>query len=129
MSVFKKQSVVANYNAFDVVKREKTSGGFVNLNAGETLVTSEHLSIFSINSAVSYALSYNEDPVEAYNQCIELKNQAHWIVGRGASLSSHKKDKEIHIEINTDQIYRFEGQLFKIDNAPNNNLALIPIAE
>jgi hypothetical protein len=126
MSIFTKSTVIASYPAYDIIKREKARQGYVNLVAGETLVKSDHLGSYKINSAVSYALENNQDPIESYNQCLSNGDDTHWINAQASSLSDCKEAKKVHIEIDFETTYMFEGKWFNIKPSANNNLRLVP---
>lgn len=124
MSVYKKDTTVATYPGWNVVTREPDSKGFINLTNRDGLISSNHLSRYTVSSAVSYALEYNDCPIEAYTRCIELGHKTHWINANATSITSEKQEKKTFLEVDFNALYRFEGQIFTIVKAPNNNLNL-----
>lgn len=122
-SIFKKDTVIKSFPAYDIVTREKDTNGFVNVSAGDKL----HLdySLFEVGSVVSYALENNRDPIEAYNRAIDLDHNTHWILGLGASLSNTKRDRYKVLDVDFEAVYYFEGHAFTIEKRPNNNLAFV----
>ena len=56
MSVFKKQAVVATRPAFNIVRREADSKGYINITANEVITDHTMIGGWTVSSAVSYAL-------------------------------------------------------------------------
>lgn len=128
MSVYKKSYVVAKYPAYTVVKRDTISNNgvvYYNLVARDKLITKKHLGTYTVGSVVSYALEYNENPIEEYNRCVANGHATHWINSDGATISNMKKDPYDVIEVDYGDVVMFEGVLFTIEKAPNNNLKLV----
>ena len=75
MSVFKKQTVVKSYPAFDVVRREKGNFKAINVTAGEIITDAKMLNGWQLGSVASYALQYNECPIEAVEDAGAGENQ------------------------------------------------------
>ena len=130
MSVFKKQTLTAQYPAFNVFKREATSKGFVNLTAGEILILkdgNQHKGTFEANSVVSYALEYNECPLAAVARAKENHHELIWINSRGAVLTAHHRDAENVIEVEVGMQVCFQGVYATIEKANNGNLKFKPV--
>lgn len=121
MSVFKKDSVVAEYPAYNVVKRQPTSAGHINLTADDQLTNASHLGSWSVGSAASYALQYNECPIESFNDCVAQGHKTHWINHDATCISDSPTAKMKLLEIDLDAKYMFEGKVFTIVKAHNNN--------
>ena len=127
MSVFKKQSLVATYPAFNVYRREPKSSGAVELTVEDTLILKtddrrNHLSTFSLGSVVSYALEYNECPIAAVERAKARGEELVWINARGAVLTDHARDAENVVEVEYGMLVRFQGITAIIEKADNNNL-------
>lgn len=126
MSVFKKQAVIKSYPAFDVVRREKGNFKAINVTAGEIITDSRMLEGWRLGSVVSYALRYNECPIEAIEDAKSKNEALHWISGITMVISSHPEKQAPRILVKEGEVINFEGKLFTVAPAPNNNKKLIP---
>tara|TARA_Y100001936_G_C15950989_1_gene600176 strand:+ start:494 stop:886 length:393 start_codon:yes stop_codon:yes gene_type:complete len=126
MSVFKKQTVVKSYPAFDVVRREKGNFKAINVTAGEIITDTKMLDGWRLGSVVSYALQYNECPIEAIEDAKSKGEALHWISGITVIMSSRPKKEAPRILIKEGEVINFEGKLFTVAPAANNNKTLIP---
>lgn len=132
MSVFKKQSLVAAYPAFNVYRREPKSSGVVELTVDDTLILKtddkrNHLSTFSPGSVVSYALEYNECPIAAVERAKANGHDLIWINANGAMLTAHDRDAEDVVEVEYGMLVHFQGVTARIEKADNNNLKFQPV--
>ena len=125
MSVFKKQTIKRACPAYNVATREETSIGHVNLTANETLVCDDMLGSFTISSVVSSALEYNDDPLEAVERALKNGHKLHFIYSNGTTISACKQAVVTHVKVDLETFYRFEGKIFRLAIAPNNNLKLV----
>lgn len=132
-------AVVADYPAYTVVRRETTQGAFVdqkwNSNVEFTeivaddqlgLARSRYYQEFSPGSVVSYAMKNGEDPIAAIEDAVARGHNLHWINACASSITSHARPKETLVEVKIGMVVRFEGRLFTIEKAMNNNLDLVP---
>jgi len=124
MSIYQKKTVIASYPAYNVVTLDEIEPGFINLKSGDKIISPNHLSKFQINSVVSYALQYNEDPIKSYNDAIERGHETHYIIALGSSLTARKFAKKIYIEVAVGQKIIFEGKKFEVIAANNDNRKL-----
>lgn len=122
MSVYKKDTVIDTCAAWDVVTRDQDTGGFVNITVEDTLVRPDASGTFSPGSVVSYSLQYNRDPMKAVEDAKSRGQKLHWINANASVVSTMRKEKGKCLMIDFDQVYRFEGKLFKIVKTANNNL-------
>ena len=83
---------------------------------------------YTISSVVSYALETNRDPIAMYNNCVEKGHECYWINADGCALTSHTSEKRTLKNVEIGMRIRFEGKLFTIESAANNNLKLVQIA-
>ena len=121
MSIYRKDTTIHSYPAYDVFKREPDGQG-INLVDGELITTSEGRR-YTVGSVVGYALQYNECPIKAYQRAIEKGHDTHYIIQMPTSLTRSRGEKLKYLRIDFDSIYRFQGQRFKIIPTPNDNLA------
>ena len=128
MAIFKKQAVIAEYPAYNVVKREKTHDGYVNLVAGDALVPASHLGNYRVNSVASYAIARGDCPIAAYERAVKNGQDTHYIMALGSGLDNRgaPENKPEYLEIDFDAVYRFEGRLFKIAPVDDIHFAFIP---
>jgi hypothetical protein len=82
---------------------------------------------FTFGSAVSYALEYREDPIEAHSKAVENGHLTHWLNTLPTTLTSDTLPKEDRVAVDWGDEVIFEGKLFKIMRAPNNNANLIGV--
>ena len=131
--IFKKQSLVESFPAYDVFEREADRSGFVNITVDDILAVNSGKGFYrtySPGSVVSYALEYNECPIQAVADCLaKMKSdpygghKLYWINGRGSVLTAHKRAAEQVVKVKIGMKVRFEGKLFTIESAWNQNLA------
>ena len=126
MSVYKKQTVVKSFPAYNIAEREDDSNGHINFTANEVvgIECNGFYRQYTFGSAVSYALKNNQDPIRSYERCVELGHQTHWLNQNSVSITSHPRDKWTVVKISVGQKVKFEGKVFEINTAPNDNLVL-----
>jgi hypothetical protein len=127
MSVFKKQIVIASCPAFETVSRQSDRDGFINITAGEKLHFGN--SLYTVNSAASCALENNECPVAGYKREKSLGFPTHWLSQDATVISRCANEKGTAVLAELDTKYRFEGKIFTISKANNNNLSLDEVVE
>ena len=130
MSVFKKETLVETYPAFNVFRREPKSAGFVEITAEDTLilkVNGEHKGTYSPGSVVSYALQYNECPLAAVERAKANGHDLVWINANAAMLTADDRAAENVVEVEYGMLVRFQGVVATIEKAANNNLKLVAI--
>ena len=127
MSIFKKDTIIATFPACDVVMREKNTAGVTQLTYKERLVLSVDAGeeTYSMGSAASYALQYNECPIEAYGDAISRGHDTQWVSLCSVTISSQAQTRQIRVLISLDGVYNFEGVLFKFEKTHNSNLKMV----
>jgi len=80
---------------------------------------------YQMGSVASYALEYNECPIEQFNKAQEYGYDLWWANSIPAMLTSEgeKPDYGTPVAIG-DELY-FEGHTFTIAKAPNGNIKLV----
>lgn len=139
MSIFKKQALIESFPAYDIFEREAKAygptAGFVNITADDILgLKVDHprggyYKTYTPGSVVSYALDYNECPMERVAQAKERGHELHWINARATVITAHKRAKENLVAVHIGMRVCFEGLLATIEAAPNGNLKFVPIAK
>ncbi len=131
MSVFKKQAVVQSFPAADIVRREADSKGFINLTADEVITDSTEAGSgsWTIGSVVSAALSSGDCPLEAVERAKGFGHPLYFIFTNATCLSRSAQERATRILINEGDVVRFEGKLFIIESAANDNKVLTPYSE
>ena len=127
MSVYKKDTLVESFPAYDIYQRDTYDGKFINVTVDDVLGLKHPRGFyhtFYCGSVISYALSNNDDPIAYYETAKARGEQMYWINARGAMLTAHKRDPEKVIAIEVGTLIKFEGVLFEIVPAPNDNLHL-----
>lgn len=132
MAVFKKQALIESSPAYDVFKREACRiDGLVQITAGELLGLKKprgYYKAYEINSVVSYALEYNEDPIAAVERAKGRGEKLQWINARASVLSASEMPREQLIAVELGMVICFEGVASRIEADFNDNLKLVPVA-
>jgi hypothetical protein len=129
MSVFTKQALVESFPAYNVFKREQDSNGYINITSQDILGVKHPKGFYrtySPGSVVSYALEYNECPIEAVEQARSRGHALHWINGRGACLTAEKRAAETVVAVEIGTKVRFEGLIATIEADFNGNIKFAP---
>ena len=124
MSIFKKDSIVATYPAYNVVTRE-ASNGIIQVTANELLITDNNLGIYKVGTATAYALQYNECPIEAYQDAVNRGHNLYWINACATVITEMKQEKKTCLLVDFDATYCLEGKIFKIVKTANDNLGFV----
>jgi hypothetical protein len=106
-----------------------------NLVAGERLAL-EYESIrhgtltrtYSISSVVSYALEYNDCPIEAAERAKERGHKLVWINASATSIHNGPRSTAKYVLVEIGMTAYFQGHFYTIVKAPNDNLDLKPLA-
>lgn len=136
MSMFE-QKEVANFPAYRVIKREPhwvigVDGPILAIRAGQKLGLDSgrgYWHQFKPNSVASYALEYNEDPIAKVERAKARGEAIYWLTPLAVCLSAHKRDQYELMQIEIGQRVYFEGKIFRIEAARNDNLNLVEIKE
>jgi hypothetical protein len=132
MAIFKKDTIVKSYPAFNVVTREAHNGYVanevkaINISSNEIMTDSKMLHGWRFGSSVSYALENNNCPIAAYQKSLDRGEKTHWISSCAITISATSQGLLDRILIQDGDVVRFEGRLFTIAKAPNNNKVLVP---
>lgn len=124
MAIYKKQTVIEYFPAYRVFKRDEQNGA-INITVDDILGVKHPKGFYRTyqpGSVVSYALEYNECPIAAYNDAAAKGEKLYWLNARAACLTSVARDQEDIVAVDIGQKVRFEGKLFEIVAAPNDNL-------
>lgn len=84
---------------------------------------------FRVGSVVSYALAYCEDPIATYARAKEKGHNLHWLNAMAVSITNQRRAKERRVGMSWGDEVAFEGRLFRIEKAPNQNARLVDITE
>lgn len=85
---------------------------------------------FIFGSVASYALQYNECPIEAVAKVQEriargeTGHQLHWLNPTGSMLTAEARAKETRVALDWGDWLIFEGRIFEVTKAANNNATL-----
>ena len=85
--------------------------------------------LFYASSVASYALEYNEDPIEAYQRAVEHGHETHWLGKKATSLTAHKRARETYEALSIGQHVYFQGRRFEIRRAANDNVKLVELTK
>lgn len=102
------------------------------LQAGERLVLEYEsrfghgklMRAYSINSVVSYALEYNECPIEAIERAKANGHKLVWINASASIIHNGPRSTNKHILVELGMKVYFQGHFYEIVKAPNDNLDL-----
>lgn len=131
--IYTKQTKIGSCPAYDVFKREvDLQAGVINITVADTLgvkVGSGARTFYrrySPGSCASYALQYNECPIDAHSKAVKAGHKTHWLSQNSTALTdSFDRPREEVVEVEVGEYVRFEGRIFQIVSEPNNNLGLL----
>lgn len=126
------KTVVASYPAYDVIlPRKATLFDYPEFKAGAEIAVmfsgGRNYKMFTIGSVVSYALESTEDPIEAYKECIARGDEAYWLNANCVSITSNNEAKKEYFLVEIGEEILFEGIIFRVEPASNNNLSLVKV--
>lgn len=125
------KTVVDSYPAYDVIlPRKCTMTDYPVFKDGDEIAVwfgGRSYKIFTFGSVASYALEYNDDPIEAYSDAVEKGHSTHWLNANCIVLSSNKEAKKEYYLVKLGDKVLFEGVVFLVDEVFNNNLELVKI--
>lgn len=130
MSVYTKQNLIESFPAYDVFERDVTSHGYTEITSKDILGLKSAKGFYrtySPGSVASYALQYNECPIEAVADAKARGHQLRWINGRSTCISSSARPKETLVAVHYGMKVRFEGMIATIEADHNNNLKFVPV--
>lgn len=125
MQVYQKvKATPLTYPSFDIVELEKNNQGQTNL------IANDHLCIdgqyrFRIGSVASYAIECGRCPIADFNRTVEQGHKTHFVTQMAVSLSISNVPRGRFILIDSNQLIKFEGRVFKLTPAPNDNYNLV----
>lgn len=82
---------------------------------------------YRFGSCASYALQYDHCPIRSYERAKRKGHKTHWLNAEATVLTDRPSPKETRIGLNWGDEVVFEGRLFRIEKAPNNNAALVEV--
>lgn len=132
MSVYKKDSLLASFPAYDVLTRDPLKeNGAINVTVSDILGIQKngYYARYQCGSVVSYALEYNECPIKALKGAKKAGENLHWINQLSTCITSHVRERERIVAVAVGMLIKFEGQLFTLEEARNGNLSLTPVKE
>jgi hypothetical protein len=107
----------------------------VNLFAGERLVapfqSRNHgllYRTYMIHSVVSSAIEKGEDPVAEIDRARSFGHELVFIFGTGSVIHNGPRSTTKHVMVQVGMQVRFEGNLYTLETAPNDNLRLKLVA-
>ena len=134
------EKLVVEFPAYDVYRRDthpahlpKRSGWLdvtdisvddVLILATETNSVTTYHGRYRAGSVVSYSLQNNDDVISAVDDARENGHSLHWINRLTTAVSNRYGKRYQTIEVTVGMRVRFEGVLFTIERAPNDNLKL-----
>lgn len=130
MSIFTKQTLVESFPAYNIFEREATSKGWVEITANDILGVKHPKGFYrtyKAGSVVSYALQYNECPIEAVEDAKARGHATRWINALGSMITAHEREAETVIAVRIGMLVRFEGLIATIQADHNNNLKFVAV--
>ena len=125
------RQVLASYPAFDVVKPytalEFNGEEILNVDDNSEIYMLDLQAKFKLSSVMSYAIQYNECPIEAYQRAVEKGHNVYYMVALGATISNRKEEKRKLVGLEIGQKIQYMGKIFELKKAPNKNVNLVEI--
>lgn len=126
-------TILADYPAYTIISPEKNvlkhgekfMVPFPSIRNPREMIWRE----FAIGSVASYALEYDECPIEAVEKAKSRNHELHYVFGCGASITSHQRPHEVKKGFKFGDKIKFEGHTFELVRAPNSNVALKKVSE
>jgi hypothetical protein len=113
-----------------VVLDVSPKNGLINLKYGDIIQRDGRLTSYKIGSVIGYALDSGDDPIEWYERAKENGHDLHWANQQGVCISaSGGKRPPDHIQVKTGQLVNYEGLVFRLDPAPNDNIKLVEVGK
>jgi hypothetical protein len=84
---------------------------------------------YTIGSVVSGALRDGDDPVKALDRARSFGHELVFIFANGSCIHNGPRSTTKHVLIEIGMTVRFEGNLYTIETAPNDNIWLKPIVD
>jgi len=116
--------ITETFPAYDVVRLQPQSN-ITTLYAEDELQIKGKYSHYQINSVVSSSLKDGRDPLECVERAKGFGHQLHFIFPLACCISSSQGPREVYIEVEYGMVIKFEGKLFVIEKAANDNLKLV----
>lgn len=129
MSIYQQQTEVERFPAYIIYRREQARDGYVEITSQDRLGLKSprgYYKEFAPGSVVSYALQYNEDPIQAVAEAASRGHALRWINPCASVITSHKREPATLIEVTIGMKVRFEGFIATIQPDHNNNLKFVP---
>jgi hypothetical protein len=82
---------------------------------------------YMLSSVVSYAMRYNNCPIEALDRARENKHQLHFAVTLPTVISAHPKPQQTVVGLSWGDLIKFEGRTFELKRSPNDNVSLVEV--
>jgi len=82
---------------------------------------------FTAGSVAGYAASYNEDVEAKVAQAQERGHELHYIIAEASMIALHPLEQPVRKTIELGSLVKFDGELFQVLQAPNDNLHLVPV--
>ena len=83
---------------------------------------------FYFDSVVSYALENGYCPIAAYERTLNnMDHKTHWCSPAQMLTSEYRELPEVVGTLNLGDIVKFEGRIFKLEAAANNNINLVEV--
>lgn len=84
---------------------------------------------FTLGSVFGYAVHNGDDVLKNYERAVERGHKLWWANADAVVISNQKEEKKTIFGQNYGDVIKFEGKLFRLDKAPNNNVALVQVGE
>lgn len=84
-------------------------------------------SSYTLGSVVSYAMQYNNDPVQAVDRARANGHRLHWANHDATVISSNPPPKHTRYGLQWGDYIKFEGRIFQLQKAPNDNVSLVEV--
>lgn len=88
----------------------------------------DYRSNFTVDSVAHYAERYKEDPQVAIARAEKFGHELYFVFAEATVISAHAQTPVKRVEVELGAIVELDGYLFKIAEAANHNLKLVPVA-
>ena len=128
MSIYKKDTVIKTFPAYDIVKREAhvlmgTTTEVIEITHGDHVIFNGRM--YTVGTVFSSYIADNACPLEGYKRALDLGHDTVWLNENCVTISANKQAKKIYLNVDLETQYHLEGHVYKIENKGHGDLKFI----
>ena len=103
---------IETFNTYDIISK-RDDHNVIHGRYGDKLICNKYR--FKLSSVASYALDYNECPVNAAITASRRGEDLYYLAQLGLAINATEQDKKVFIEFSPGDALYFQGYIFQID--------------